>query len=344
MFRSKQHAYRRLEQQNQEIRNQRDTIEAVSQQARLATEEKLRFYSYISHEFNTPLSLMLTPTEDLLSRRSVPADELRSGLLLIQKNAYRLLRLIDQMLELRKTDAGWQRLQAAEQDVVAFVREIVQDFLQKAEKQKIDLHFESQLPQLPLWFDAEKLDKVIVNLLSNAFKYTPRGGYIHVQLSSQDGQACIRVADNGQGMTADEQAHAFDLFYSGNRPFSLSKGLGLALSREFIQLHQGQVQVQSAPGQGTAFSIRLPLGSTHLAPGERRPEGLPQAAVLRWPDTEPLPELPPPSPSNTTTLVVIEDHDDLRSYLSHQLGRHFEVLAAPDAETGWALVLSLIHI
>lgn len=208
LFRSKQVAYWTLENQNEEIREQKDKIEAVSQQARLATEEKLRFYSYISHEFNTPLSLILTPAEDLLSKRTVSTHELKSNLTLIQKNAYRLLRLIDQMLDLRKTDAGKQRLHTAEQDLIAFIDDIVQDFKRKADKQRIDLQFIPAKPNLPVWFDSEKLDKVIVNLLSNAFKYTPKGGLIHVRLDVVNQQVRIQVQDNGEGMTPDEQAHA----------------------------------------------------------------------------------------------------------------------------------------
>jgi len=350
LYRSKQTAYQTLEHQNEEIRTQKDKIETVSAQARLATEEKLRFYSYISHEFNTPLSLILTPTEDLLSQRTVQPSVLQSNLLLVQKNAYRLLRLIDQMLDLRKTDAGKQRLHATEQDLVEFVRDIVLDFRPKAEKQRIDLQFFPERPRIDLWFDAEKLDKVIVNLLANAFKYTPHSGLIHVRIAETEGKAILSVADNGEGMTPDEQQRAFDLFFSGEKAFNLSKGLGLALSMEFVQLHQGDIRVMSEKGRGTTFVIQLPLGKAHLSPEEMmaRParthdNALTQAQQSLLVDNV-LPAQIPQSENQQRagSLLIIEDNDDLRTFLAGQLGQAFDVIAESTAEAGWQQALAII--
>ncbi len=341
LYRSKQLAYRTLEQQTQEILDQKDKIEAVSAQARLATEEKLRFYSYISHEFNTPLSLILTPTEDLLSKKNVSPHDLRSNLLLVQKNAYRLLRLIDQMLDLRKSDAGKQRLYTSEQNLTAFIQDIVQDFRPKAEKQRIDLQLMAAKPHLPVWFDAEKLDKVIVNLLSNAFKYTPKGGLIHVRLEEVDGQVAIQVRDNGEGMTPDEQAHAFDLFYSGTKPFNLAKGLGLALSMEFIQLHQGDISVQSEPGQGTTFTIRLPLGNGHLSADEMDGSPTRQRTIVDVDDDGGAsPAGLPGKPVGT--VLIVEDNDELRAFLTTRLSAEFDVVAEGSGEKGWERVVEII--
>ncbi|MVM41222.1 substrate-binding domain-containing protein [Spirosoma sp. HMF3257] len=347
LFRTKQGAYRLLEKQNHEIREQKDEIERVSQQARLATEEKLRFYSYISHEFNTPLSLILTPTEDLLSKKNVSPYDLRSSLSLVQKNAYRLLRLVDQMLDLRKSDAGKQRLQTAEQDVVAFVREIIQDFRRKADKQRIDLQLITNLPSQPLWFDAEKLDKVLFNLLSNGFKYTPKGGLIHVRLDRLDSQIRIQVQDNGQGMTTDEQAHAFDLFYSGTKSFNLAKGIGLALSMEFIQLHRGDISVESVRDKGTTFTILLPLGNQHLAveemAGSASRNTLFQDHLVAEAATEEEPAKPVSrSAKEAATLLIIEDNDDLRTYLTTCLGKEFDIVAESTGEQGWQRALEIV--
>ncbi|GAB3967273.1 substrate-binding domain-containing protein [Spirosoma terrae] len=347
LIREKQTAYRILEKQNQEILDQKDKIEAVSQQARLATEEKLRFYSYISHEFNTPLSLILTPTEDLLSKKTINPHQLKSSLALIQKNAYRLLRLIDQMLDLRKTDAGKQRLFASEQDLVAFVGEVVTDFKRKAEKQRIDLQFLTSQPYLPVWFDGEKLDKVLFNLLSNAFKYTPKGGRIHVRLDVVGAQVKIQVEDNGEGMTPEEREHAFDLFFSGTKPFSLGKGLGLALSMEFIQLHQGDISVRSAKGEGTTFTILLPLGNQHLTPDEMPMLANPTGATHRPMmvvevdedvTVEPLSVTSPPA----GTVLIVEDNDELKTFLAGQLGSEFDVVTEESGEKGWERALETI--
>ncbi|GAB2534553.1 substrate-binding domain-containing protein [Spirosoma aerophilum] len=351
LYRSKQIAYQTLEHQNEEIREQKDKIEAVSQQARLATEEKLRFYSYISHEFNTPLSLILTPTEDLLTKKSVTPHDLKSNLTLIQKNAYRLLRLIDQMLDLRKTDAGKQRLRTSEQDVVAFIQDIVQDFKRKAEKQRIDLQFIPSKPSLSLWFDSEKLDKVIVNLLSNAFKYTPKGGLIHIRMEELEQQVRIQVQDNGEGMTPEEQDHAFDLFYSGTRPFNLSKGLGLALSMEFIQLHQGEITVQSEKDKGTTFTILLPLGHTHLAEDEMDASGTAQTLrqgssldprLLIETEEDEVVVSAELTAIRSGTILVVEDNDDIRTFLTTRLGNEFDIIAESTGEQGWERAIDVI--
>ncbi len=339
LYRSQQRAYRTLETQNGEIRAQKDKIEAVSAQARLATEEKLRFYSYISHEFNTPLSLILTPTEDLLRQRTVSPQELRSNLTLVQKNAYRLLRLVDQMLDLRKTDAGKQQLHTSEQNLVCFIEDIIQDFRPKADKQRIDLQFLPAKPDVPVWFDADKLDKVIVNLLSNAFKYTPKGGLIHVRLDVVGGRVKLEVTDNGEGMTPDEQAHAFDLFFSGSKPFNLSKGLGLALSMEFIQLHQGEISVQSQKNRGTTFTVWLPLGNGHLTPDEMAGSSIRQHLLIDT-DEEGIGPTSPGKPAGT--LLIVEDNDDLRAFLTTRLRDEFDVVVEATGLTGWERALEII--
>lgn len=345
LFRAKRAAYHTLEKKNQEILEQKDKIETVSAQARFATEEKLRFYSYISHEFNTPLSLILTPTEDLLSKKSVSAHDLKSNLSLVQKNAYRLLRLIDQMLDLRKTDAGKQRLHSSEQDLIAFIQDIVQDFRQKAAKQRIDLQFIPTKPSLLVWFDGEKLDKVLFNLLSNAFKYTPKGGLIHVRLDVVADQVRILVQDNGEGMTPDEQAHAFDLFFSGTKPFNLSKGLGLALSMEFIDLHQGEISVQSEKGKGTTFTILLPLGNEHLTEAEMDGQAIPPTHQQRLALVDDEDELSEPitvPAKQSRTLLIVEDNDDLRTFLTTRLGNEFDVVSESDGEKGWERALETV--
>ncbi len=343
LVREKQAAYQQLAQQNDAIRQQKDQIEAVSRQARQATEEKLRFYSYISHEFNTPLSLILTPTEDLLARRQIDPREVKASLLLVRKNAYRLLRLVDQMLDLRKADAGKLQLNARPEDLVAFVQDIVQDFGQKAARQRIDLRLISSEPKQLLWFDRDKLDKVLFNLLSNAFKYTPRGGFIHVRLEKQAETVLVQVQDNGEGMTADEQTHIFDLFYTGGNRFTLGNGLGLALSREFVELHQGELTVQSEKGRGTTFTLLLPLGSAHLDPTDLEPAPAQQPGLPveeEWAQAET--GVTEAGARKSGTLLLVEDHDELRQYLVSRLADRFEVLAESTAEQGWERILETI--
>ncbi|MFN8349561.1 MAG: substrate-binding domain-containing protein [Spirosomataceae bacterium] len=345
LLRAKQLSNKQLELRNWQINEQKNKIEEVSVKARQATEEKLRFYSYISHEFRTPLSLILTPVEDLLNQKAISQKELKSGLVYIQKNAHRLLRLVDQMLDLRKTDAGKQLLLASEQDIVQFLGEIVTDFQQKAHKSKIDLQLITSTARLPLWFDSEKLDKVLFNLLSNAFKYTPKGGYIHVLLQETEESAQIMVKDNGEGMTNLEKEHAFDLYFSGQKKYSLGTGLGLALSREFVHLHHGDIKVTSTKNDGTVFTISLPKGDAHLMADEKTvPEKAERAKQPYFEETELLPSSAVTQEINneSASIIFIEDNADLSYYIVEKLSSLFSVKNFTTAERGWEGILSFI--
>ena len=337
LFREKQKSNLVLAEQNQAISQQKDEIEKISQLARQATEDKLRFYSYISHEFRTPLSLILTPSEDLLQRKQFDVKEARNILQLIHKNANRLLRLVDQLLELRKLDAGKMELELHNHDIIAFVRDIVSDFSVKAKSQQIDLQFICPFTTLPFWFDAEKLDKVLFNIISNAFKYTPRGGMIHVTLLKNVEKIEIMIADNGIGMSKVEKERAFDLFYRGNQNISLGTGLGLALSREFVNLHQGEIELDSEPSKGTTFKVILPL----IKP-QNNLEVISQTSVKTREILEEVPSVlnTEKGPAHENTIVLIEDNLELNQFLKQKLEKHYNVANVENAERGWEEILS----
>ncbi len=342
LLREKQQSNAQLAFQNQEILKQKDEIEKISNLARQATEDKLRFYSYISHEFRTPLSLILAPSEDLLQRKHFEPKETKYTLQLIHKNANRLLRLVDQLLELRKLDAGKMELEIRKQDLVVFVKDIVTDFTLKAKKQQIDLQFICALSNLPFLFDTEKLDKVLFNIISNAFKYTPQGGLIHISLLKKGDKIEIIISDNGIGMTAEERERAFDLFYRGNQNVSFGAGLGLALSREFVCLHQGDITLISEKGKGTTFHIELPfLNANTLIETPMETAYIPSthwieddllSPVVKEVDGKPL----------QNTLVLIEDNKDLNLFLKEKLCREYHVVNVTTAEKGWQEILDYI--
>lgn len=342
LFREKQLSNQILADQNQAILEQKNKIEEVSEQARQATEEKLRFYSYISHEFRTPLSLILTPTEDLLHRKTNDAKETRSTLQLIRKNANRLLRLVDQLLELRKIDAGKMTLEAQQADLVAFIKDIVSDFNVKAKSQNIDLQFICPFPQLPFWFDAEKLDKVFFNIINNAFKYTPQGGLIHISLLKNLDKIEIIVTDNGIGMSAEEREHAFDLFYRGSQNMSLGSGLGLALSHEFVVLHKGEIRLESEKGHGTTFKIVLPFQQPEWVSEQTTETIQPHFKhIIETVETETNASNTPPQYFENT-IVLIEDNIDLNAFLNQKLSKKYNIVALETAEKGWAAILENI--
>jgi len=341
ILQEKQHSNRVLEEQNLAILEQKNEIEKVSLLARKATEDKMRFYSYISHEFKTPLSLILTPTEDLLQRKNTDIKETRNTLQLIYKNANRLLRLVDQLLEMRKLDAGKMELEVSQSDLVAFIKDIVGDFNVKAKQKQIDLQFISPFKELLFAFDSDKLDKVLFNIISNAFKYTPDGGLIHVSILKNTDKIEINIADNGIGMNAEEKAHAFDLFYRGNKNISLGTGLGLALSQEFVTLHGGGLTLNSEKGKGTTFKINLPIIESRQAL-EGKSTIIPSKIVHEFEDNEANLIKNITKHTFENTIILIEDNRDLNLFLNQKLEKNYNVVATENAEEGWQEILSYI--
>ena len=341
LLQEKQRSNRVLEQQNKAIQEQKNQIEKVSQLAQKAVEDKMRFYSYISHEFRTPLSLILTPTEDQLAQKNISPQEAKQTFQLIRKNAHRLLRLVDQFLELRQLDAGKMQLESRDLDLVAFLKEIVHDFQPKAQAQKIDLQFFSPFSGFMYAFDAEKLDKVFFNVISNAFKYTSEGGFIHISLARKADQVVIQFADSGVGMTEEEKTHAFDLFYRGNKNISLGTGLGLALSREFVLLHEGEIYIESEKNKGTTFTIHLPVRIQ--IPTSQDSNEVPMFQKKERFSTWEMP-IQDVQTSNSAehSILIIEDNRDLNRFLSQKFAKTYHVFSAETAEKGWDILLQNI--
>lgn len=341
LLREKQMSNKILAEQNKSILEQKDEIEKVSKLAIKATEDKIRFYSYISHEFKTPLSLILTPVEDLLQRRNVDKSEIYSSLGLIYKNANRLLLLVNQLLEMRKLDAGKMELNLSSNDLVDFVRLIVSDFRVMAKKKNIDLQFVCVFNELLINFDPEKLDKILFNLISNAFKYTPSGGFIHISLLKNLNKFEIIISDNGVGMSEDEKNHAFDLFYRGNKNISLGTGLGLALSHEFVILHGGEIFLESEKGHGTSFKIQLPinLASNQSVKAEDVSIEITSNELMDLPELEDIESL---QVTKENSIILIEDNEDLNYFLRKKLEKDYSIISVDNAEKGWDEILSNI--
>ena len=332
---------KRLEVQNHEISDQKNQIENLAQSAEIENEAKLNFFTNISHEFRTPLTLILAPVEDILASEKIRDLSIRQELLLIRKNTLRLLRLVNQLMDFRKIGSHKMPVRAAEQNLVAFIRDIMVAFERLAARHKIDFQLIASEPEMMVWFDATMLDKVIFNLLSNAFKFTPDKGrvYLYVQTFAA-GYVQIRVEDNGIGMTESEVAHAFEVFYQGESSYkTLGTGLGLALSKELITLHKGTISVRSEPNKETCFTIELPLGHAHLRDEERRNEPVEDLSMVqnfeisdennRVIDQEAI--------SNThheQSLLIIEDNTELISLLEQKLMQNYHIYKAMDGEEG----------
>ncbi|RYZ98669.1 MAG: helix-turn-helix domain-containing protein, partial [Sphingobacteriaceae bacterium] len=330
-----------LEAKNDQILSQRNQLIEMSAKAEMATEAKLNFFTNISHEFRTPLTLILSPLEDLLNNEKIKAVAGRN-LNLIHKNAFRLLRLVNQLIEYRKIEYEKMQINASANNLIDFVKDILDSFQHSAQKRNIDLRLTNTEHNLIVWFDANMLDKVIFNLLSNALKFTAQNGKIQVFIRREDDQVYINVQDNGIGMTEDEAGHIFEHFYQANTNSTKGSGLGLSLSKELMRLHHGTIQVKSKKWEGTVFSLSLKTGSDHFNEEEKKKEDLNRPELYEQSKiyTTDLDEATVVENNDAMrslkeqSVLIIEDNIDLLNYLSSKLSEQFEVHTANTGNGG----------
>jgi signal transduction histidine kinase/ligand-binding sensor domain-containing protein/CheY-like chemotaxis protein len=302
---------------------------------------KVRFYTDITHEFRTPLTLILGPIEELLSQGASEGGQRQ--LVAVQHNAQRLLNLVNQLLTFRRLESDHEPMQVVKGDLVPFVHEIFFCFQAHAQQRGIAYHFESAETELWLWYDADKLEKVVYNLLANAFKFTADGGTIDLRVKRMGTKAQVEVEDSGRGMTRELQAHIFKRFVKGKDAHAdQSSGIGLALTQQLVALHRGQIDLRSQPGIGSCFTVRLPLGKDHFDREDIQPLGesstYPGADGLAATLTEasfPAWSVAPPEDHTTAPLLlVVEDNHAVRDYLHQLFATHYRVLVAVDGEEG----------
>jgi len=268
------YSLRRYELNRQHWKHDMELERVKSQKLTELDRLKSAFFANISHEFRTPLTLILGPLENLRSGRFEGHPDKQYGIM--QRNAQRLLRLINQLLDLSKLEAGKLTLEASRGNLVSFVKGIVYSFESLAERKEMALHFEAGSEEIVVYFDRDKMEKIITNLLSNAFKFTPEGGKISVAIATKDGGVQpnasaefvrIIVSDTGKGISSEKLPHIFERFYQAGDSYTKDQqgsGIGLALTRELVELHKGEIQVTSEIGKGTEFVICLRLGTDHF--------------------------------------------------------------------------------
>lgn len=341
---------RRLAGQNEEILTQRNQLIEMTARANEATDAKFNFFTNISHELRTPLTLILGPLEDSLASPKLHFT-IRHNLELVQKNALRLLRLINQLMDFRKIELNKMKLVISENPISEFVLEIANAFQEVAHRKSISFNITSKVGDLRVWFDVNILDKVLFNLLSNAFKFTSENGTINVTIDKDAaaGRVLVTIQDTGVGMTPDEVDHAFELFYQGHTKGFKGTGLGLSLAKEMIHLHQGSITVESAKWKGSTFTVSLPLGQPRLSetePTEATPTLIPTYEDIKvyTSDIQPI-SFQDEAVVNTHkdhSVLIIEDNDDLRGFLKKRLGSHYEMHEAGDAIQGIAMAYDLV--
>jgi ligand-binding sensor domain-containing protein/signal transduction histidine kinase/DNA-binding response OmpR family regulator len=321
------------------------------QQSEEVHRAKIAFFTNVSHEFRTPLTLILGPLQSILRSESLrnAADETVSQLRIIERNAHRLLRLVNQLLDLQKYETDNIRLQVAQGDLVKFVNEIYLSFLSIAEEKSIDYTFCCESSSLTAWYDRDELEKVFLNLLINAFKYTARGGSIKVVLAPAQlaGRLliCVSVHDTGTGIPPDQIDKVFERFYQAtNVSHHAGTGIGLSLAKSIVEMHHGLLEVQSDTEVGTTFHTFLPSLPDDFAPEEIIADFKDSEAKEYYQVREmPLPAYAHPEaplPPLAPTVLVVEDNPDVRTYVSSFLNRQYHVLEADNGQAGWELAQS----
>ena len=305
---------------NRKMRQANRKLISLNAEMKEVTAQKLQFFTNVSHEVRTPLTLILAPLDRLII--SLRESPYASDLGLIQKNANRLLRVINQILDFRKVEGKQEKLAVREIDLVPFVGEIKSYFDSMASVRAISYTFTSSIKQCTLWIDPDLLEKVFFNLLSNAFKFTPGGGSVRIELTEEGGRVFIRVIDTGSGIRPANLPHLFDRFYTEDR--SMGTGIGLHLVKEYIDMHGGETRVESEPGQRTTFTVCLRKGKAHFEDSDLMETPVSHQAyeASRLDDSETKEML---SKTYPYTILITEDDDEVRGFLERELSLHFKI-------------------
>ncbi len=346
-----------LEQERIHIEQERKEAERIRELDRL----KIKFLTNLSHEFRTPISLILGPVDKLLSQEK---NEQPSGQLhMIRRNAKRLLNLVNQLLDFRKLEEHELKLHASEGELVSFVREVFDSFKDLSERKKIEFAFKSQIDQLCALFDHDKMERILFNLLSNAFKFTLEGGKISLELENSDKASdpskkwvSIKVHDTGIGIPEDKKEKIFERFFQNTTAAAIlnqGTGIGLSITKEFVKMHGGTIDVDSEPEKGTTFTIHLPFAPLE-APKENVPD-LAKAATSNSMASETI-EIPTEtskefaearqdddalkSKTEMPSILLVEDNEDFRFYLKDNLRLHYKVFEAANGKEGWQEALA----
>lgn len=322
------------------IRNKQEMMRR--EHAEQINEAKLQFFINISHEIRTPMTLIISPLEKLISENT--DIEKQKVYQMMYRNAQRILRLINQLMDVRKIDKGLMFLKFRETDIIGFVDDLMQTFEYQAIKRNISFRFEKELSDLKVWIDLNNFDKVLLNILSNAFKFTPDGGEIVVKLQiGQDDTANVPlqhyfeliISDTGIGIEADKIEKIFERFYQIDNDQTNSNfgtGIGLHLSRSLVELLHGKLEARNRTnGIGSEFIIRLPMGSAHLSPTEiehldsMAPTTLPVSGNSIWEENDEADDVKKTKPKTKYRILIVDDEDDIRHYIRTELSPIYRI-------------------
>lgn len=340
-----------LESQNTEMSHQRDELVVLNKKIKEINLLQLRFFTNISHEFQTPLTLIISPLERLLKSHKVD-QEMGQTLGIINRNAHRLLLLIKQLLEIRKIETGNQNLKVELSDTQKFIIDIVDSFQELAQKNKIDYSCDIRFNKAS-WIDKAKMENILYNLLSNAFKFTPNGKSIIVNAYYQNTtnnieELILSVSDTGEGIDAENIDVLFDRFLQVTKSRKHERagaGIGLSLVKSLVELMHGTISVESEPGRGSTFTIQLPVSKNAFEADEIDTTGQAfesnlgdKISVLSDNINAPTIEAYEENTSQVVSVLVIEDNVDMRNFICSELAHYYKVLEAENGQQGLEII------
>lgn len=302
---------------------------------------KLQFFTNISHEFRTPLTLIAGPLQKILDSGEMN-KYIRENLVVVHQNTQRLLRLVGQLLDFRKADAGNLRLQVAEGNIVKFLKEIELSFSGLAEEKQINLKFQSTSNIVNLWYDRDQMEKVFFNLLSNAFKHTPLEGTITIAVIESNEDIKIHIEDSGSGINLKDFDRIFERFFSLDDD-QHGTGIGLALAKSIVELHKGIISVESKANEFTRFTIALKKGHSQFKESEILHDFKDSEVIDRYTEladfasesfSENKKEPTPKELENWFKLLIVEDNNDVRSYIKSLFNDKYIILEANNGASG----------
>ncbi|RHU27327.1 response regulator [Parabacteroides sp. TM07-1AC] len=324
IFRKVQRKNHELKHTNMQVEQQREELAIANRKIEQATTRKLQFFTNVSHEIKTPLTLILGPLNKL-SKELPPDSPIVDDIHIIKKNADRLKRVVSQLLDFRKVESNKMDMRVTEVDLVAFIEEVKSYFDNMAQSKQIHYSFQHTVRSVMLWVDTDKMEKILANLLSNAFKFTPEGGTVTIRLQEHAGYVILSVEDNGKGILPQNLSAVFDQFFTADQV--TGTGIGLHLTREFVSMHKGSIHVESEPGKRTVFFVELPKGKSHFDETcTFAPSVTELSSGVANLDTREMDEI-----VNRTydyTILVVEDDPDINAYLQKELKPNFRILAA----------------
>ncbi|MFK8007108.1 MAG: two-component regulator propeller domain-containing protein [Saprospiraceae bacterium] len=303
-----------------------------------------QFFANISHEFKTPLTLIISPLKAM--QKKLEKIENKNQVNVMLRNAERLLRLINQILDLSKLESGITELKTTQYDIVEFAKNMADNFHPFSKEQFIT--FELDLPKepIPLYFEKDKMEKILINLISNAFKYTPTHGKIKLTITSEEKQVLISIKDTGIGISSDQIDRIFNRYYQAkNNNETTGTGIGLSLTKQLVELHGGIIEVTSFQNQGTQFNVTFPLGKLHLSPHQIEPEHIPhsmsedsQIELKEFNISVPIVDKKIATEDNHQPLIlIVEDNPDLREFIKSYLETKYQIIEAENGKQGYEM-------